>query len=133
MIWVEASWQVAGTVAAIVFGTIGATVALTKLLWDRRDRRMDERRKAEEAAVLAHENERLRRERAEWQAADEAYDEAHRFRIYSEEEARRFLSQPQATPQDEAAKGRARVGLRVGVGLVALLSLVAILWFILFR
>jgi hypothetical protein len=124
---------VAGTVAAIVFGTIGATIAITKLLWDRRDRRAHELRKAEEAAVLAHENERLRRERAQWQAADQAYDEAHRFRVYSEAEARRFLSQPQATPQDEAVRGRARVGLRVGIGLIALLSLAAILWLILFR
>lgn len=127
------AWQLAGTVAAIVFGTIGATVAITKLIWDRRDRRMDERRKAEEAAVLAHENERLRREQAQWQAADQAYDEEHRFRVYSEAEARQFLSQPRAAAQNHDATGPTRVGLRVAVGLVALVSLVAVLWLIVSR
>ena len=125
----------AGTVAAIVFGTIGATVAITKLLWDRRDRRIAERRKAAEAELLTHERERLRREQAQWQAADQAQEEARRLRIYSEAEAREFLSQPRAPyPATRSTTGqslRAGIALRVGLAVVLLCVAAGLLWVVL--
>jgi CO/xanthine dehydrogenase Mo-binding subunit len=137
MIRVEA-WQVAGTVGAIVFGTVGATVAITKLIWDRRDRELAEQRKAEEAELLAHERERLRREQAEWQAADQAQDEASRLRIYSEAEAREFLSQPGGEypavggSPSPGKSGGIPVGMRVGFGVVFLACVAAgVLWVLL--
>lgn len=130
------AWQVAGTVAAIIFGTIGATVAITKLIWDRRDRRTAEQRKAEEAELLRHERERLRREQAQWQAADQAQEEALRLRIYSESEAREFLRQPRAPSPSAgstpAQRLRTGAGLRVAVAVVLLLCVAAgLLWIIL--
>ena len=130
------AWQVAGTVAAIVFGTIGATVAITKLIWDRRDRRTAEQRKAEEAELLRHERERLRREQAQWQAADQAQEEARRLRIYSESEAREFLSQPRATYPSAGntppQRMRTGTGLRVAVAVVLLVCVAAgLIWIIL--
>jgi Flp pilus assembly protein TadB len=123
------AWQVAGTVAAIVFGTIGAAVAITKLTWDRRDRRLAEQRKAEEAELLTHERERLRREQAQWEAADQAEDEAHRLRIYSEAEAREFLRQPRAPSR---AAGRGVFGFALGV--VVVLAVVAgLVWVVFLR
>lgn len=127
------AWQVAGTVAAIVFGTIGATVAITKLIWDRRDRRMAEQRKAAAAELLRHERERRRREQAQWHAADQAQDEARRLRIYSESEARAFLSQPRAphpsAGNTPAQRLRSANGLRVAVAVILLLCVAAgLLW-----
>lgn len=128
----------AGTVAAIVFGTIGATVAVTKLVWDRRDRRLVEQRKAEEAELLTHERERLRREQAQWDAADQAEDEARRLPIYSEAEAREFLRQsgaPKPAVGPRVGRTATRWGTPFGVvalGVVLVLGVVAgLVWVIL--
>jgi hypothetical protein len=102
------TWQVIGTVAAIVFGTIGATVTVTKLVWDRRDRQTALAKEDEEASRLAHERERRRREGAQWEAADQE-EQDREFRVYSEAEARQFLSEyplPAGTPKF-ATRGRA--------------------------
>src|SRR5215203_4107252 len=137
MIEVEA-WQVAGTVGAIVFGTVGATVAITKLNWDRRDRRSAKERDAAEAERIAHERERLRREQADWQAADEAQEEARRLRIYSEAQAREFMSQPREeypavrmSPRPGKGGGMP-IFVRVGLGVVFLVCVAAgLLWVLL--
>ncbi len=130
------AWQVAGTVAAIVFGTIGASIAVTKLLWDRRDRHLAEQRAAAEAETLNHERERLRREKEQWQSADRAQEESRRLQIYSEAEARAILSQPM--PRDEARRTNTSHGLRTGgrfrVALAVVLLLAAaacLVWLIL--
>lgn len=63
-----------GTVAAIVFGAIGAWVAVTRLVWDRRDRWTELAKEAEDADRRAHEDERRRREEAQWHADDQKKD-----------------------------------------------------------
>ena len=111
-------WEVAGTVAAIVFGAVGAAVAVAKVSWDRRDRRAVADRERAEAEVRAHELERLRREQEEWRRRD-AERRASGFRVYSEAEAREFLHQPRAAvDQGWAPPPKGRRGL--GYGLVAL-------------
>ena len=97
-----------GTFAAIVFGMIGATVTVTKLVWDRRDRRTALAKEAEEAARLAHERERRRREEAQWQATDQEKERDREFRVYSEAEARQFFNeyQPSARTDSDSTWGR---------------------------
>ena len=129
-------WQVAGTVAAIVFGTIGATVAITKLIWDRRDRRMAVQRKAEEAELRRHERERLRREQAQWQAADQAQEEARRLRIIPNPRRASSSSQPRATYPSAGntppQRMRTGTGLRVALAVVLLVCVAAgLIWIIL--
>lgn len=129
-----------GTVAAIVFGTIGAAITLTKLLWDRRDRRVAGQKEADEAAGVAHEDERRRREEARWQATDESREEGRRLRIYSEAEARQILNQPRpghptaGSAAASPARRRSRATVSLGVGVVLILSLLVaagLLWLIL--
>ena len=93
-----------GTLAAIVFGMVGATVTVTKLVWDRRDRRIALAKEAEEAARLAHERERRRREEAHWQATDQEKEREREFRVYSEAEARQFFNEYQPTAQSDSAE-----------------------------
>ena len=111
-------WEVAGTVAAIVFGAVGAAVAVAKVSWDRRDRRAAADRERAEVEVRAHELERLRREQEEWRRRDAERRESE-FRVYSEAEAREFLHRPQSSVDArEALPPKGRRGL--GYGLVAL-------------
>lgn len=110
-----------GAVAAIVFGAIGAWVAVTRLVWDRRDRRTELAKEANEADRRAHEDERRRREEAQWQADDQEKDRDREFRVYSEAEARQFLNEHRPTmelPRKRSAATAYFVGALI-VGIAA--------------
>ena len=119
------SWQAIGTVTAVVFGAIGTTVAVIKLVWERPPQ-PDPVKEAEEAARRAHEAERRSREEARWHDLDqEAGDRG--FRTYSEAEAREFLrSQPtMALPPERSA---ARRGVAIVSALLVAALAVGIVW-----
>jgi hypothetical protein len=123
------TWEVVGTIAAITFGAVGAGIAVTKLIWDRRDRAAAAEREEAEAAVRAHELERLRRDQEERLRRDAAARAESEFRVYSEAQAREFLrdlptSVGSAPPPPSGA--RTRQGL-VAVAVLTSLVVVALL------